>query len=54
VSHAWVRFPDFLQDLDGLYAALRFPEPVTFERFSEAAHLVFDRSQVHDWATSGS
>jgi hypothetical protein len=49
LSHGFIRFPDFLSDLDGLYAALRFPSPVDLETFRAAADEVFDRGQVH-WA----
>src|SRR4051812_42532758 len=49
-SHSFIKFPDFLTDLDGLYAALRFPAPVTKERFEAAAATVFDHDQVHDWS----
>lgn len=48
-SHSVIKFPDFLDDLDGLYAALRFPEPVARTAFDAAALRVFDREQVHDW-----
>jgi hypothetical protein len=33
VPHATVRFPDFLEDPEGLYAAMRFPNPVDREAF---------------------
>jgi hypothetical protein len=49
-SHAFIRFPDFLTDLDALYAAVRFPEPVSRDRFDAAAKAVFDHDQVHDWS----
>jgi hypothetical protein len=52
LSHSVVRFPDFLRDLDGLYAALRFPAPVEPEQFRAVADRVFDVSQVHDWSAS--
>jgi hypothetical protein len=51
-SHSFIRFPDFLTDLDGLYAALRFPVPVAKERFAAAAETVFDHDQVHDWSVA--
>jgi hypothetical protein len=46
-SHSFIRFPDFLHDLEGLYAALRFPEPVDFEHFRTTAEELFDPDQVH-------
>lgn len=49
-SHAFIRFPDFLSDLNGLYDALRFPEPIARDRFDAAAKAVFDHDQVHDWS----
>jgi hypothetical protein len=54
VSHSFIRFPDFLSDIDGLYTALRFPEPVAFDRFQAAAASVFDHDQVHDWSSAAS
>jgi hypothetical protein len=47
LSHSFIRFPDFLRDLDGLYAALRFPSPIAIEHFRTVAERVFDRGQVH-------
>lgn len=49
ISHAFIRFPDFLTDLDGLYDALRFPGPCDRETFKETAKKLFDPDQVH-WA----
>jgi hypothetical protein len=47
VSHSFIRFPDFLHDLDGLYAALKFPTPVDPSVFRETAAKLFDPDQVH-------
>lgn len=35
LPHRVIRFPDFLQQPDDLYEALRFPKPVSRERFLE-------------------
>jgi hypothetical protein len=53
VSHSVIRFPDFVHDIDGLYDALRFPEPVSPARFRATARRVFDPSQVHDYSADG-
>jgi hypothetical protein len=53
VSHAFVKFPDFISDPEGLYAALRFPEPVPFDRFAQVAGRVLQKDQVHDWSAAG-
>jgi hypothetical protein len=53
VSHSVIRFPDFLHDMQQLYDALVFPEPVDFERFRKVAEQVIDHSQVHDWSAGG-
>jgi hypothetical protein len=50
VSHSYIAFPGFLHDLDALHASLRFPEPVSLERFRETAERVFDPGQVTDWS----
>jgi hypothetical protein len=47
VSHSFIRFPDFLHDIDGLYAALKFPSPVDPVLFRETAEKLFDPDQVH-------
>lgn len=44
-----VRFPRFLDAPRELYEAIRFPEPVSWERFSEALAQVADRARVHEW-----
>jgi hypothetical protein len=50
VSHSFVRFPDFLHDVDGLYAALRFPRPISLERFRATSRRVLDVAQVNDYS----
>jgi hypothetical protein len=50
ISHSFVRFPDFLTDLDGLYDACRFPGPCDRAFFKETAERVFDTNQVH-WSS---
>jgi hypothetical protein len=52
VSHSFIRFPDFLHDIDGLYAALKFPSPVDPVVFRETAEKLFDPDQVHWSGTS--
>ncbi|HEX2031443.1 MAG TPA: hypothetical protein VHL78_08595, partial [Actinomycetota bacterium] len=42
LEHAVVWFPDFLRDPAGLFAAMRFPEPVPRQRFDEAFARVVD------------
>jgi hypothetical protein len=54
VSHSFIRFPDFLSDVDGLHTALRFPSPIPLDRFRDVASRVFDHDQVHDWSSSAS
>lgn len=53
ISHSYIRFPDFLHDLDALYDALRFPGPCDRDRFKEVAAKIFDPDQVH-WTPPGS
>jgi hypothetical protein len=47
LSHSFIRFPDFLHDIDGLYAELKFPSPVDPAVFRETATKLFDPDQVH-------
>jgi hypothetical protein len=47
LEHAEVRFPEFLEAPDELFAAMRLPESVTRERFDEAFARVTDPSLVH-------
>jgi hypothetical protein len=47
VEHALVRFPDFLGDPQGLYRAMRFPEPVDEERFLSVFGDVVRPEMVH-------
>jgi len=49
LPYSVVRFPDYLDDPGGLYAALAFPGEVDEERFTAAAHAVVRRDLVHDW-----
>lgn len=49
LSHGIVRFPDYLDDLDGLYDDLVFPAAVERDRFVQAAEDVARRDLVHDW-----
>lgn len=48
LSHALVRFPDFLEEPAQLYEAMRFPEPVPFDRFMEAFSKIASPGLVHD------
>lgn len=43
---ATVRFPDFLDDPEGLFAALPFPREVSYDEFVEVFRRVADRSNV--------
>lgn len=47
-SYSVVRFPDFLDEPASLYAALRFPAPVTYDQFQEAFSRVASADLVHD------
>lgn len=53
VSHSFIRFPDFVRDVDSLYESLRFPEPVSAARFHKTARRVFDVDQVNDYTPGG-
>ena len=44
-----VRFPRFVEEPRELYEAMRFPEDVSWKRFSAAFAKVADRAQVHEW-----
>ena len=48
LPHALVRFPDFLEEPAQLYEAMRFPEPVPFDRFNEAFSKIASANLVHD------
>jgi hypothetical protein len=48
LSHGMLRFPGFVDDPDEVFAALRFPEEVTRERFGEAFARSVRRDLVHD------
>jgi hypothetical protein len=43
-----VRFPDFTSTPDDLYRAMRFPGPVSPERFREIFDRALDRASIHD------
>ena len=47
LGHAVVRFPEFVEAPDDLFAAMRLPESVTRERFQEAFARVTDPRLVH-------
>ncbi len=49
LSHAFVRFPDFLNDPDGLFDALRFPRSVERDAFLKVFEAIRDPSAVHIW-----
>ncbi len=49
LSHTVVRFPDFLDDPAGLYEALRFPIPITYDRFLDAFARVVSADLIHDF-----
>lgn len=49
LSHAVLRFPDFLSHPNELMHAMRFPQPVGPHRFAAALAAVRDDHLVHDW-----
>jgi hypothetical protein len=49
LDYALVRFPRFVEEPRELYEAMRFPEAVSWKRFSAAFGKVADREQVHEW-----
>ena len=48
IPYSVVRFPDFLNNPEGLYNALRFPAPVTIDQFRDAFARVASADMVHD------
>ena len=48
LSYGVARFPDFLQQPEQLYQALRFVDPVPYERFLEAFQRHVKPEFVHD------
>lgn len=46
LDHDVVRFPEFLSDPEGLYRAMRFPEPVSYETFERGFRKVIDPDLV--------
>jgi len=50
LSYSIQRFPDFLDDPDQLYRALRFPQQVSRADFQTAFERIVDRDLVHDSA----
>ncbi len=47
VSFSILRFPNFIQDYASLYSSLRFPEPVTEEKFKKAFDASVRKDMVH-------
>jgi hypothetical protein len=50
LEHSIIRFPHFVKDPDGLYGALRFPTPVTRQRFRIAFDAIVRPELIHDWS----
>jgi hypothetical protein len=48
IPYSIVQFPDFLEDPEALYTALRFPRPVQYDEFESALTRVRQDSLVHD------
>ena len=48
LTHEWLRFPGFLDDPDLLFQLLRFPRPVSQERFVEVFNEVRRPGHIHD------
>jgi hypothetical protein len=48
IPYSIVQFPDFLEDPERLYDAMRFPRPVTREQFDAAFERVRRADLVHD------
>ena len=48
LDHSIIRFPDYLENPDELYSALRFPRPTTKETFMRAFDRVTNPDLVHD------
>jgi hypothetical protein len=48
LPHALVRFPDFLDEPATLFEAMRFPTPVTFDRFLDAFSRIASAELIHD------
>jgi hypothetical protein len=48
LPHSVVRFPDFLNEPARLFEALRFPAPVTFDRFLDALSRTVSAELIHD------
>jgi hypothetical protein len=49
LSHAFLRFPDFLDEPETLFDALRFPPPVERGDFLEVFEAIRDPGAVHIW-----
>jgi hypothetical protein len=49
LSHAFLRFPDFLDEPETLFDALRFPRPVERVDFLEVFEAIRDPGAVHIW-----
>lgn len=50
IPYSIVQFPDFLEDMSGLYDQMRFPQPVTREDFEAAFQRIERADLVHDRA----
>jgi len=48
LPHSVVRFPDFLDDPATLYEAVRFPAPVSYDRFLVALSKTASSELIHD------
>ena len=49
LPHSVIRFPDFLNEPASLFEALRFPTPVTYDRFLDAFSRVVSGDLIHDF-----
>jgi hypothetical protein len=49
LSHAFLRFPDFLNEPEVLFDALRFPRPVDRDTLLEVFEAIRDPDAVHIW-----
>ena len=48
IPHSIIKFPGFLDDAETLYATLQFPQPVSYEQFSQAFNNIVDKKKVHE------
>jgi len=49
LSHSVIRFPDYLEERESLYDALRFPEPVNRDRFRSVFESLRRPELVSSW-----